>query len=129
MGLWGLALGGALAFGCGLPWPWRAAAALAGLALVAPAALALARPRARVRVGIEPDGRWWIARGEGERQYVHLRRPPLVAGRHLWLSLQAGRRRTVLYIDGRRAEPQALRRLKTILGLNAWHFQRGADGP
>jgi hypothetical protein len=118
VGAWGVGLTGALLFGCGLPWPVRLGGVLLLAACLRGTVMDLAGRRGRLVLGADGAGRWWLRRGGGGLEYVQLAGRPLLLGDLLWLRFRNGRRRTFLFIDGRRAEPAALRRLKVILLLD-----------
>ena len=113
-----LGLAAALLFGTALALPWRlAAVALLALAVGQPVAT-LAGVGARRTLGIDGRGRWWLRQGGGRAGYVQPGREALVLGRWVWLRLRAPRATHYLLIDGRRAEPEAFRRLQVALRLD-----------
>jgi hypothetical protein len=114
----GLALAAALLLGTELALAWRLGAfALLAAALLPPLAQ-LAGYGPRRSLERDAAGRWWLRQGGGQPDYVQLRGRALVLGPWVWLQLRARSGSQYVFIDGRRAEPGAFRRLKVILRLD-----------
>ena len=118
LAVFGLALTIALAFGTRLGLTWRlAAVALLGACLGPPLA-ELAGGRARRTVGLDGAGRWWLQQGTRAPDYVQIVGRALIVGPWVWIRLRGGSVTHYVCVEGRRAEPEAFRRLKVVLLLD-----------
>jgi hypothetical protein len=118
LGAFVAALVAALLFGTALALPLRLSAA--GLVALAagPEVARLAGAGGRRVLGRTRSGRWWLSRGGRRRDYVQPPGPRLMLGRWLWLRFRGPSATHYVFIDGRRAEPEALRRLQVTLRLD-----------
>ncbi len=113
-----LALAATLLFATAIAWTWRWLAVAVLAWLVIPPVAELGGARGRSLLGRDPAGRWWLRRGAGRRRYVQLRGRALMLGPWIWLQFREGSRAHYLLVDGRRAEPEAVRLLKVSLRLD-----------
>lgn len=118
LGAVGLALAAALLLGTELALAWRLGALALLAAALLPPLVQLAGYGARRSLERDTAGRWWLRQGGGRPDYVQLRGRALVLGPWVWLRLRARSGSQYVFIDGRRAEPGAFRRLKVILRLD-----------
>ena len=113
-----LGLATALLLGNALGWPWRIGAAALLAASVGRPIAGLAGYGARQTLGIDGHGRWWLEQDGRGRDYVQPGREALLLGHWAWLRLRGPAKTHYVLVDGRRAEPEAFRRLQVALRLD-----------